>query len=104
MLGVIRKKMSKLNKEEKAFYKEVSKILWEKWDPIGVNDGDNEWDDEYDSYVPHIFRLAIEGNDATRIASSLSASAETNMGLSAAREHDLKVAQIIVKAKEAMLG
>jgi hypothetical protein len=96
--------VNKLSAEQKAFYKEVARILWEKWDPIGVNDGDNEWDDEYDSYVPRIFRLAIEGNDAMRIAGSLSASAEKNMGLGAARRHDLEVAELIVKTKREMLG
>lgn len=96
--------MNKLSSNQKAFYKEVAKILWEKWDPIGVNDGENEWDDEYDSYVPHIFRLAIEGKDAERIASSLSASTDQNMGLGSDPEQDLKVAKLIVKAKVEMLG
>ncbi|MEH6473438.1 MAG: hypothetical protein V7752_19585 [Halopseudomonas sp.] len=96
--------MTKLSSDQKAFYKEVSKILWEKWDPIGVNDGDNEWDDEYDSYVPHIFRLAIEGKDPGRIASSLSASTKQNMGLGEDPEHDLRVAKLIVKTKVEMLG
>lgn len=96
--------MNKLSAEQKAYFKEVTKILWEKWDPIGVNDGENEWDDEYDSYAPHIFRLAIEGKDAQRIADSLSLSAEQSMGLGSAREHDIKVAELIVKTKLEMLG
>ncbi len=96
--------MNQLNAKQKEFYREVARILWEKWDPIGVNDGDNEWDDEYDSYVPHISRLAIEGNDAMRIANSLSSSIEQNIGLPASKEHDLKVAQLIVNAKESILG
>jgi hypothetical protein len=40
-------------------------------DPIGVKDGKNDRDDEYDSYVTHIFRLAIKGKDASSITSSL---------------------------------
>jgi len=96
--------MNKLSSEQKAFYKEVERILWERWDPIGVYEPDAEWDDEYDSYVPHIFRLAIEDKDAVRIARSLSASAEQNMGLSAAKEHDLNIAKLIVKTKREMIG
>lgn len=96
--------MNSLSKKQKELYKAVSSILWEKWDPIGVNDGENEWDDEYDSYVPHVFRLAIQGKDAERIAQSLSLSAEQNMGLGCAREHDLKIAKLIVKTKEDILG
>ena len=95
---------TKLNTKEKQLFNEVKKILWEKWDPIGVNDGENEWDDEYDSYAPHIFRLAVEGKDAIRIAGSLSSSIEQNMGLSANKEHDLNVAKAIIKVKEEILG
>ena len=96
--------MNNLSTKQKAFYKKVAEILWEKWDPIGVNDGDNEWDDEYDSYVPHIFRLAIEGNDAFRIAASLTSSVEQNIGLGPDKKHDRKVAELIVKTKIEMLG
>ena len=96
--------MNNLNTIQKAFYKKVAEILWDKWDPIGVNDGDNEWDDEYDSYVPHIFRLAIEGNDAFRIAASLTSSVEQNIGLGPDKEQDQKVAELIVKTKVEMLG
>lgn len=96
--------MNNLNTTQKAFYKKVAEILWDKWDPIGVNDGDNEWSDEYDSYVPHIFRLAIEGNDAFRIAASLTSSVEQNIGLGPDKEQDQKVAELIVKTKVEMLG
>ncbi|MBH0059454.1 hypothetical protein I6F65_21205 [Pseudoalteromonas sp. SWXJZ94C] len=95
--------MNKLSAKQKAFYKEVASILWNKWDPIGVNDGENDWDDEYDSYVPHVFRLAIENKDAVKIASHLSSSVIQNMGMSAARDHDLKIAELIIKAKQEAL-
>jgi len=60
--------MSKLSPQQKELWKKIQRILWEKWDPIGVYEKDSEWGDEYDTYVPHIFRLAIEGNDHIRIA------------------------------------
>ncbi len=69
-----------------------------------MNDGDNEWDDEYDSYVPHIFRLALEGNDAIRIACSLTSAVEQNIGLGPNKESDLKVAKLIVQAKKEIIG
>ncbi|WP_065188646.1 hypothetical protein [Shewanella woodyi] len=96
--------MSKLSTEQKALYSAITKILWEKWDPIGVNDGDNEWDDEYDNYVPHIFRLALEGNDAIRIACSLTSTVEQIIGLGSDKESDLKVAKLIVQAKQEIIG
>ena len=72
MFGALYVSMSKWNPKQKEFYNSLRKILWEKWDPIGVYEPDVEWDDEYDSYAPHIFRLAIEGKDEIRIANSLS--------------------------------
>jgi len=97
--------MSKLTSKQKELWKKIQKILWEKWDPIGVYEEDSEWDDEYDSYVPHIFRLAIEGNDHIRIAASLTSTINQNIGLSASNnEHDLKVGRLIVQAKEEILG
>lgn len=96
--------MSKLNSIQRAFFNEVREILWSEWDPIGVNDGDNEQNDEYDSYAASIFRLALEGKDAMTIAMSMSSSSEKNMGLSPARAHDLKIANIILTAKNKYVG
>ena len=98
--------MSKLTTKQKEFWKKIQRILWEKWDPIGVYEKDSEWDDEYDSYVPHIFRLAIEGHDHIRIAASLTSTINQNIGLSTSNnnEHDLKVAKLIVQAKEEILS
>jgi len=98
--------MSKLSPQQKELWKKIQRILWEKWDPIGVYEKDSEWGDEYDTYVPHIFRLAIEGNDHIRIAASLTATINQNIGLSGSNnnERDLKVAQLIVDAKEEILG
>lgn len=96
--------MTNLKNVQNIFYAKVSQILWEKWDPIGVNDGNNDWDDEYESYVPHICRLAVEGNDAFRIAGSLTSAVEQNMGLRGDREHDYRIAELIVKAKIDILG
>ena len=96
--------MGKVVGKQKALYKRITAILWEDWDPIGVNDGKNKWDDEYDCYVSHIFRLAIEGADAVRIAGSLSSSIQQNMGLSVDKERNLIVAKIICRARAEILG
>ena len=96
--------MIKNSSLQNKFYSAVSTILWEKWDPIGVNDGDGEWSDEYDSYVPHIYRLAMNGNDADCIAKSLTLSVTQSMGMGQSPSHDLKVAKLIVKAKAEIIG
>jgi len=98
--------MSKLSPKQKELWKKIQKILWENWDPIGVYEAGSDWDDEYDSYVPNIFRLAIEGNDHVLIAASLTATINKNIGLSAGdnNEHDIKIAKLIVQAKKEILG
>ena len=96
----------KLSVKEKELWSRISKILWENWDPIGVYEEEEEWDDEYDSYVPHLFRLAIEGNDHIRIAASLTSTIRQNIGLSATdnNERDIRVAKLIISAKQEILG
>jgi len=71
-----------------------------------VYEPDSEWDNEYNSYVPHIFRLAIEGRDHVHIAGSLALTATQNMGLSPShnKHHELHVAKLIIQAKEELLG
>ena len=98
--------MKRLSPKQKELWKRIQRILWEKWDPIGVYEKDSVWDDEYDSYVPHIFRLAIEGNDHMRIAASLTSTIKQNIGLSTSNnnEHDIEVAKLIVQAKVETLG
>ena len=98
--------MNKLTPEQKKLWKRIAQILWEKWDPIGVYEEGSDWNDEYDNYVPHIFRLAIESNDHSRIASSLTATTNQNIGLSAKEnnDRDIKVAKLILDAKKEILG
>ena len=99
--------MSKWTPQKKEFHNAIRKILWEKWDPIGVYEPGATWDDEYDSYAGNVFSLAIEGKDAIKIASYLSSSAKQSMGLSESSEplkHDLRIAEIIINTKKEILG
>ncbi|MES9924910.1 MAG: hypothetical protein ABW152_12500 [Candidatus Thiodiazotropha endolucinida] len=93
----------KLPPDELELYKIIDEILWKDWDPIGVNDAP-EARDEYQSYLPDIFRLAVEGKDARHIASSLIATVEGNIGLSANKERCYRVAEKIVNVKNDLLG
>ncbi|USD20444.1 hypothetical protein [Microbulbifer variabilis] len=93
----------KLPPEELELYKAIDEILWRDWDPIGVNEMP-EARDEYQSYLPHIFRLAVEGKDAKHISSSLVATIEGNIGLGASKEHCHRVASKIVSAKNEIIG
>lgn len=85
----------------KLLIKKVEKILWQNWDPIGVNAFDDTWpDDEYNSYAPSIAKLLLERSDAYKIAHRLSQHAEISMGLNPAREHDKLIAKILLNLIE----
>ncbi|WP_305909043.1 hypothetical protein Q9L42_007610 [Methylomarinum sp. Ch1-1] len=89
----------KLPPEQMELYTRIDEILFYKWDPIGISDGD--WArDEYQSYLPHVFKLALENDTPEPIADYLTVITTENMGLSKAREHDLKIARLILEVKE----
>jgi hypothetical protein len=60
---------------------EVDRILWEDWDPIGVND-EPAARNEYNSYAAAIAHLFQAGADETQIARYLK-SIEDHQSLSA---------------------
>ena len=78
-----------MNKKE--LYTKVDKILWEEWDPIGVNNCGGP-DDEYRGYVPSIIRLLEEDADESKIAKLLHGHANVNMGLSSNVKDHLEIA------------
>lgn len=75
----------------------IHDIIIREWDPIGVHD-EPMAQDEYDSYIPVLYRLLVEGTDDERIASHLQ-HIRADMGLSSQRDHDLAIAR---RLREAM--
>ena len=51
-------------------YKLIDEILWNDWDPIGVNEY-QQVRDEYYSYIPMILHLKVIGSDQETIAQHL---------------------------------
>jgi hypothetical protein len=94
-----------LSKKEKVFYKKIARILWKDWDPLGAYNEKDEWDDEYDGYVPSIFRLAIEDRDVYKISNHLTELQTISMGMSTAlgNEHDKNIAELIIKTKQEII-
>ena len=89
----------KLPPQQMDLYKRIDEVLFYKWDPIGISDGD--WArDEYQSYLPQVFKLALENNSPEPIANYLSVITTENMGLSEAKQHDIKIAKLILEIKE----
>ncbi len=50
--------------------KRIDQILWNDWDPIGINDYGGP-EDEYDDYSPEILELLIENAGTEEIAKKL---------------------------------
>lgn len=89
---------------DKARYKllasEVERILFEDWDPIGVNELGGPLD-EYASYAPVIVRLLGEGASADTIVAHLAKIESEQMGVSSPPEHN---AMVVNKLLSACLG
>ena len=60
----------------------VRRVLWETWDPIGVNDRADA-SDEYDSYAPTIVGMLLRDCTAHDLERHLSKLETDSMGLSA---------------------
>ncbi len=70
----------------------IKRLLWEEWDPIGVNNMDEAWpDDEYDSYAPQVLKMARLGVSVETNAAYLKEVEGERMGLQAnpARNHSV---------------
>lgn len=59
---------------------EIRRILWEHWDPIGVNDEPKAFG-EYDSYADGIYDLLMRGVSDDEIAQQLHSYEAVNMEL-----------------------
>ncbi|WXG53380.1 MAG: hypothetical protein RNU03_01360 [Candidatus Sedimenticola sp. (ex Thyasira tokunagai)] len=91
----------KLPPDQMELYKRIDEILFYKWDPIGISDGD--WArDEYHSYLPRVFSMALEYASPEPIAEYLGIVTTENMGLASAKEHDLAIATQILEVKESL--
>jgi hypothetical protein len=77
-----------------ALFEQIDQILWNDWDPIGVNDS-NEATDEYRGYVPHLVKLKLEGADAIKIANHLHHIETVNIGLSGNKTRCKEIARKI---------
>jgi hypothetical protein len=87
-----------MNAEENKLYKIIDEILWKDWDPIGVNEYDEEARDEYQSYLPQIFKLKIDNAGKELIAQHLLNIETESMGLSGNIENCRIVAEKIIAA------
>ena len=83
-------------------YRQVDEILHYMWDPIGVA-GIAQARDEYYSYLPQVFKLVLDNKNKNEIASYLTEIEINRMGLTANTKVALKVAEILLKNREAII-
>ena len=84
-----------LSSQDKELLGRVSEVLYDLWDPIG-GAGDFLPRDEYESYVPQVFRLLKGSVDGKDVAEYLHWVTTERMGLEAARQHDQDVVQVLL--------
>jgi len=81
-----------VNAQVAALSDAVDRVLWEHWDPIGVNDNPAARN-EYSSYVPSVVRLLQDGADAFKLAQHLHSLERVSMGVETYPDHRARVAQ-----------
>lgn len=74
----------------------IRKILWEDWDPIGINTISTA-NDEYDSYAPKIYQMISNRDDAQTLASYLTYVDTELIGNSPNATRDLRVANKLIE-------
>ncbi len=85
-----------MSPEHIELWKAIHKILWEEWDPIGVNDGSGWPDDEYNGYVPQIFQLKIQNASKEAIVEQLLKDEQYIMDMPGNLNHCKEIARLII--------
>ncbi len=93
----------KLPPQEMKLYRQTDEILHYMWDPIGVA-GIAQARDEYHSYLPQVFQLALKNETKEKIASYLVDIEENRMGLTPNKEAALEIAEVLLNTKEAIIN
>lgn len=91
----------KLPPAQLELYRRIDEILFYRWDPIGISDS-NWARDEYQSYLPAVFNMALASEPPEKIAEYLTTVTAERMGLSSAAEHDFAIAKLILEVKESL--
>lgn len=72
----------------------VDEVMFYKWDPLHLSN--STWArDEYESYVPQAFKLALESTSYQPLADYLTHVATETMRMTEDRDHDVEIAQLI---------
>ena len=92
---------TRISETNARLYRAVDEILHYVWDPIGVC-GIAGAREEYQAYVPEVFRLLLDHGDEQAIADHLGRVATEKMGMKTNRIRDLAAARAAVNWRELM--
>ena len=92
---------TKLPPLQLKLYQGIDEILFNDWDPIGIKRLSGPRD-EYYSYIPQVFKLAMEDTDPSRVAKYLTEVAHDSMGLSPSLQKDIAVSEKIMQLKKSL--
>lgn len=84
--------MNEFLSSAKVVHEKIAKILLKDWDPIGIQNIAEAYD-EYDSYVPIIYKLLISKKDSDEIFEYLWWIETEQMGLCGNRELTKNIAK-----------
>lgn len=85
-----------LNEDQIELYRDIDKVLWNEWDPMGINEFD-EARDEYYEYLTEVFRLKSENVDEETLSKYLYDIETVKMELPGDFENCKRVAQLIIE-------
>jgi len=89
--------MAGASRTYRVAFNAIHEMLMREWNPIGVGD-EPRAQNEYDSYIPSIYRLISEGADAATIAKHLERIATVDMGCQPDPRRSLAVAHRLLDA------
>ncbi|MBI1827043.1 MAG: cyclase family protein [Planctomycetes bacterium] len=84
-------------------FKAIHDVLIREWDPIGVSD-EPAAQDEYDSYIPRIYRLIVEGADDFALARHLEKIETDQMGLASHHDRNDRIAWRLREVLSPLIG
>ncbi len=88
----MKKKIS--NMESKSHHA-INQILWNNWDPLGINDAAPI--DEYQSYVPELYTMLMSNKTSKEISERLFKIETEIMGLTGCEKHCRKIANMLIE-------
>ena len=95
--------MSEYPEIAKTYHESIRKALLSEWDPIGVG-GIEEAQDEYDSYVPAIYKMLLSRKPIHELFNYLWWLETEHMGLTGDRQRTERFAERLIEISNELYG